>query len=77
MIRINKVLAVVNMKAGINGLISEALRFQAERVSPTTPDLIAKFRIEDEVTDSLRRIYWLSKRLAMVMLPVVVTEQDG
>ena len=39
----------------------ESLQYQADRVAPTTPDLIATFRMEDEVIDALRRIYRLSK----------------
>jgi phosphate:Na+ symporter len=73
----NKALEVVNMKAEINGLIDEALHYQAERVAPTTPDLIATFRMEDEVIDALRRIYRLSKRLSMLMLPAVVSAKEG
>jgi phosphate:Na+ symporter len=57
------------MKSDINRLISDALQFQAERVTPTTPDLIATFRREDEVIDSLRRIYRLSRRLATLIIP--------
>ena len=47
----NKALEVINMKAEINSLIANALQFQAQRVVPTTPDLIATFRMEDEVID--------------------------
>jgi phosphate:Na+ symporter len=65
----NKALEVIHMKSDINRLISDALQFQAERVTPTTPDLIATFRREDEVIDSLRRIYRLSRRLATLIIP--------
>jgi phosphate:Na+ symporter len=73
----NKALEVVNMKAEINSLINESLQYQAERVAPTTPDLIATFRMEDEVIDALRRIYRLSKRLAKLLLPQVVVAKDA
>jgi hypothetical protein len=73
----NKALEVINMKAEINRLVTEALHYQAQRVSPTTPDLIATFRMEDEVIDSLRRIYDLSKRLAKLMLPAVVSTKEA
>lgn len=73
----NKALEVINMKAEISGLISDALKYQAERVAPTTPDLIATFRREDEVIDSLRRIYRLTRRLANLMLPTVVSVKDA
>ena len=72
----NKALEVVNMKAEINSLINESLQYQADRVAPTTPDLIATFRMEDEVIDALRRIYRLSKRLAKLLLPEAVLAKE-
>ena len=63
---------VINMKGEINGLIDDALNYQAERVSPTDPDLIRAFRLEDEVIDALKRIYSLSKRISKLLLPVAV-----
>ena len=68
---------VIAMKAEINGLIAEALRYQAERVAPTTPDLIAVFRMEDEIIDSLKRIYSHAKRLAKLLLPPVVAAKEA
>ena len=64
------------MKTEVNGLIKEALEYQAERVAPTTPDLITTFRMEDEVIDAFRRIYRLSRRLAKLMLPAVVSSKE-
>ena len=68
---------VIAMKAEINRQIAEALDYQAERVAPTTPDLIAVFRMEDEFIDSLKRIYSLSKRLAKLFLPTVVSAKEA
>jgi hypothetical protein len=54
------------------------LQYQADRVAPTTtPDLIATFRREDEVIDALRRIFRLSRRLANLMLPAVISSKDA
>jgi phosphate:Na+ symporter len=73
----NMALEVVNMKPEINGLITEALQYQADRVAPTTsPELITNFRMEDEFIDALHRIYQLSKRLARLMLPAAVTGRE-
>ncbi len=72
----NKALEVVNMKAEINGLVNEALQYQADRVAPTTPDLISIFRMEDEVIDALTRVYRLSRRIAKLMLPAVVSSKE-
>jgi hypothetical protein len=41
-----------------------------------TPDLIATFRMEDEVIDALRRIYRLTRRLAKLLLPAVVASRE-
>jgi phosphate:Na+ symporter len=72
----NKALEIINMKTEIDSLINEALEYQAERVAPTTPDLIATFRMEDEVIDALRRIYRLTRRLAKLLLPAVVSSKE-
>jgi phosphate:Na+ symporter len=73
----NKALEVVNMKAEIDGLIRESLQYQADRVAPTTPDLITSFRREDEVIDALRRLYRLSRRLSKLLLPEAVTAKES
>jgi phosphate:Na+ symporter len=73
----NKALEVINMKSEINGLIDDALQYQAARVAPTTPDSIATFRMEDEVIDALRRIYRLSKRVARLILPDVISIKEA
>jgi phosphate:Na+ symporter len=72
----SKALEVIQLKATINGLIDGALEYQQERVSPTEPQLIALFRLEDEVIDALKRIYSLSKRLANLLLPEAVVARD-
>ena len=73
----NKALEVINMKSEVSALVNDALKYQAERVSPTTPDLIAAFRMEDEVIDALRRIYRLTKRVAKLLLPDVISVKEA
>ena len=73
----NKALEVINMKSEINELVNDALQYQAARVAPTTPDSIATFRMEDEVIDAMRRIYRLSKRVAKLMLPDVISIKEA
>jgi len=73
----NKALEVVNMKAEIDGLIQDSLKYQEDRVALTTPDLIATFRMEDEVIDALRRMYRLSRRLAKLLLPEAVLARES
>ncbi len=73
----NKALEVINMKSEVNELVNDALQYQAARVAPTTPDSIATFRMEDEVIDAMRRIYRLSKRVAKLMLPDVISIKEA
>jgi phosphate:Na+ symporter len=73
----NKALEVINMKSEVNDLIDDALQYQAARVAPTTPDLIATFRMEDDVIDALRRMYRLSKRVAQLLLPDVISVKEA
>jgi len=73
----NKALEVINMKSEVNELVNDALQYQAARVAPTTPDSIATFRMEDDVIDALRRIYRLSKRVAQLMLPDVISIKEA
>ena len=72
----NKALEVIQMKSAINGHIDGALDYQQERIAPTEPQLIALFRLEDEVIDGLGRIYLLSRRLANLLLPAAVAARD-
>ena len=73
----NKALEVINMKSEVDGLIDDALQYQVSRVAPTTPDSIASFRMEDDVIDAMRRIYRLSKRVAKLMLPDVISIKEA
>ncbi len=71
-----KALEVIEMKSTINGLIGDALEFQQDRIAPTDPDLVTRFRLEDEMIDTLKRIYGLAKRIANLLLPEIVAARD-
>ena len=71
-----KALEVVQMKSTVKGLIKDALEFQQERIAPTDPDLVTRFRLEDEIIDAMKHIYTLSKRLANLLLPEIVAARD-
>ena len=71
-----KALEVIQMKSTINGLIDDALEFQQDRIAPTDPELVTRFRLEDEVIDTMKRIYGLSKRIANLLLPEIVAARD-
>ncbi len=71
-----KALEVIEMKSTIKGLIADALEFQQDRIAPTDPHLVMRFRLEDEMIDSLKRIYALARRIANLLLPEIVAARD-
>ncbi len=71
-----KALEVIQMKSTIKGLINDALEYQQDRIAPTEPQLVTIFRLEDEIIDSLKRIYSLSRRIANLLLPEAVAARD-
>ncbi len=71
-----KALEVIQMKSTIHGLIDDALEYQQDRIAPTEPQLVTVFRLEDEIIDSLKRIYSLSRRIANLLLPEAVAARD-
>ncbi len=71
-----KALEVIQMKSTVKGLINEALEYQQDRIAPTDSDLVTRFRLEDEIIDSLKRIYSLSRRIANLLLPEAVAARD-
>ena len=66
---------VISMKNEINHLIQEALNYQAQRMNLSDQKLLYKFRIEDEIIDSLKRIYALTRRIAKSMVSPVALEE--
>lgn len=73
----SKASTVLDMKTEINGLVEDALRFQAQDVAGAESELLEVIRIEDEIIDGLKRIYSLAKRLARLLLPPAVTAQEA
>ncbi len=63
---------IIQMRSTVHGLIDDALDYQQERFSSSDGQLAALFRLEDDVIDSLKRIYSLSKRVANLLLPATV-----
>ena len=63
---------IIQKRSTVHGLIDDALDYQQERFSSSDGQLVALFRLEDEVIDSLRRIYSLPKRVANLLLPATV-----
>lgn len=66
---------IISMKNEINHLIQEALNYQAQRMNLSDQKLLYKFRIEDEIIDSLKRIYALTRRIARSMVSPTAVEE--
>ena len=61
---------VVALKDEIDRRINEALAHQAGKLAEDDPKRLTVFRMEMDITDALKRIYTLSKRMARTVLPV-------
>ncbi len=55
---------VVAHAKGINKLVENAVRHQAERLIANEPNRVAAYTIEVDIIDKLKRIYSLSRRMA-------------
>jgi len=58
---------VIDAKADINALTEEAEAHLTERLSAPAPQRLAAFRIETELVEALKRIYYFSKRIARLV----------
>jgi phosphate:Na+ symporter len=61
---------VVAHAKGINKLIENAVRHQAERLIANEPNRVAAYTIEVDIIDKLKRVYSLSRRMAMSVGPL-------
>ena len=57
---------VITAKDEINRLADEAEQHLARRLTVEAPDRLAVFRIESEVVEYLKRVYYFAKRIAKV-----------
>ena len=60
---------ILHMKDNINQLVREAIQMQAKRLKQEGAENIDVTHMENELMDSLKRIYSLSKRIAKLSLP--------
>ena len=58
---------VIDAKAEINRLTDEAEAHLTERLSAQAPQRLAAFRIETELVEALKRIYYFAKRIARLV----------
>ncbi|MEM9557918.1 MAG: Na/Pi cotransporter family protein [Acidobacteriota bacterium] len=59
--------AVIAAKGEINQLVTQAEGHLAERLSAPAPHRLAAFRIETELVEALKRIYYFAKRIARLV----------
>ena len=65
--------AVTGRKAEINRLVNSAARHEANRLVASAPHRLAAYRVEVDVIEKLKRIYYFAKRIAKAVLP----EEEG
>ena len=65
---------VIQAKSEINRLVEEAERYLADRLAAEGEDRVTLFRIETELVEYLKRVYYFSKRIAKSVQEV---EQRG
>ncbi|MDJ0780025.1 MAG: Na/Pi cotransporter family protein [Gammaproteobacteria bacterium] len=68
---------ILRMKDEINQLVFQALQVQAQRMRAEGVDNIDVTHFENELIDSMKRIYSLTKRIARLTLPSVVVEESA
>ena len=59
---------VLERKSWVNDLVERALRHQAERLVAEAPDRIAAYRLETDVIEVLKRVYYHAKRIAKTVV---------
>jgi len=65
---------ILHMKEDINRLVLQAIKVQAQRLQAEGADKIDITKFENELIDSMKRIYSLTKRIAKLALPLALVE---
>ncbi|MBE9486699.1 MAG: hypothetical protein IMY82_05975, partial [Chloroflexi bacterium] len=60
---------VVAMRSEINQHLERAARHQVESLAQSEKERLETLQMEFEMTDKLKRIYSLTKRIARIVLP--------
>ncbi len=59
----------IEMKPEITARTSNAIQYQLERLTADEPDRVEAYRIESDIIEDLKRIYYYAKRAARVGVP--------
>ncbi len=68
---------VVEMKTEINRLADSAALHQAGRLVAEEPNRLPAYKIEMDILQNLKRIYYFAKRMARAAVPTVALEEAG
>jgi phosphate:Na+ symporter len=67
-------LEVIGMKGEINELVDAAIRHQADRLVADEPKRLVTYKVEVDIIEKLKRIYYFAKRIAKEGLPPGMAE---
>ena len=65
------------MKDDINRLVSEALQLQAQRLKSEGAENIDVTHFENELLDSMKRIYSLTRQIAKLSIPESLFQESA
>ncbi len=63
--------AVIGLKAKINRLAGDAVSHQAQRLVASEPKRLPAYKIEIDILENLKRVYYFCKRIARAVVPSV------
>jgi phosphate:Na+ symporter len=58
---------VIEAKESVNALVDEAERHLVRRLAADEPDRLPAFKVESEIVEHLKRVYYFAKRIAKAM----------
>jgi phosphate:Na+ symporter len=68
---------VIDMKSEIKHLMSSAELHQSRRLVAAEPNRLPAYRIEMDILQSFRRIYYFAKRMARGVVPDLEVEESN
>ena len=67
---------MIDAKQAVNDLAEAAVSHVAERLIAEAPRRTETFQIENDLIEQLKRVYYLSKRIAKLLLQTDVPEEQ-
>jgi phosphate:Na+ symporter len=69
--------SILHMKDDVNQLTYQALQLRAEKLNSEGADNVDVTLFENELIDSMKRIYSLSKRIAKLTVPDSLIQEEA